>query len=404
MQNPNLDRAHKLEGFIKLDPDNVDLLRELADCHHRGGNQVRAIELYDHLTALSGETLVLLNAKGMALLAIGRWQDAAAVFSKAVEGDHNAAPLLFNLGYSQLASGAAREAVGNLARAAEQLTDDPRVRYLLALAHEEVGDSDKAEAELSRVIQLDPTHHDALSFSAHLQIAKGRIEQARQTLARLLEAHPRSSEALWLHGQFEMLNFNAEKALEYLRRAETIAPNDADILIAIGQANLMLQRATAARQAVARAIALDCNEPMAQAAMGWALLFEDSLAESEKYFAEALRIDPEQADALAGLALIYIGQDDLARAQEMLQRAKRIDPADAAVLLTEGAIAHKQGNPDIIRQVLDELLATNSLGQAGWTNRELIERAGQSPTGKRVAGKWARYLRRQQRKQGVVPS
>ncbi len=304
---------------------------------------------------------------------------------------------MFNLGYAQLGTGAMKEAISNLARAAEIRADDPRIRYLLAVAHDEVGDSDKAEQDLARVIQLDPHHHDALTFCAHLQMAKGRIGEARKTLERLVEAHPRSADALWLRAQLEMLNFDAAKALEYLRRAEALAADDVDILIAIGQANLMLQRPTAARRAAARAIALDPEEPTARMILGWAYLFENDLSQAERSFGETLRLDPQQADAEAGLALIALGGNDLPRTREALQRAKRIDPANPAVLLTEGALANKQGNPELARRVLEELMSMNSLGQAGWTNRGLMERNAQSATLRRVTGKWMRYVRRRQR-------
>ncbi len=72
MPNQYLDRAAQLEGFLKLDPDNAVLMNELADCHHHGGNQERALEIYDRLISMSGETPALLNAKGSALLATGR--------------------------------------------------------------------------------------------------------------------------------------------------------------------------------------------------------------------------------------------------------------------------------------------------------------------------------------------
>src|SRR6185369_15003845 len=82
MLNPHLERAAQLEGFLKVDPDNEALLGELADCHHRGGNQARALEIYERLGSLSGETTALLNARGSALLAMGRWGEAAEVLGR----------------------------------------------------------------------------------------------------------------------------------------------------------------------------------------------------------------------------------------------------------------------------------------------------------------------------------
>jgi Tfp pilus assembly protein PilF len=159
----------------------------------------------------------------------------------------------------------------------------------------------------------------------------------------------------------------------------------------------MLQRAGAARQAAERAVALDAEEPAARLALAWAHLFENQPAKAEREFGEALRLDPEQADAEAGLALIALAAQDAPRAREALTRAKRIDPASPAVLLTEGALAQREGHPDLARRVLEELMSANALGQSGWTNRELMQRHAQSPTLRRVTGKWTRYLRREHR-------
>ena len=160
--NEHLNRAEKLVGFAKLDPENTDLLRDLAQCYHLGGNQELALEVYDRLIALSGETPVLLNAKSAALLAQGRWSEAAELLTRAVDAESNVGSLHFNLGYAQLGAGAAREAITNLRRAAELEAGNPRVHYYLALAYDESGDSDKAEQTLARVTALEPDHHDAM--------------------------------------------------------------------------------------------------------------------------------------------------------------------------------------------------------------------------------------------------
>ncbi|MFL6573085.1 MAG: tetratricopeptide repeat protein [Burkholderiales bacterium] len=142
---------------------------------------------------------------------------------------------------------------------------------------------------------------------------------------------------------------------------------------------------------------LDPEDAEARLALGWAYLFENQPAQAERALGEALKLDPAQADAEAGFALIALAANDNARARQALERAKRIDAASPAVLLTEGALAQKQGHPDVAKRVLQELLSANALGQRGWTNRELAERHAQSPTLRRVTGKWTRYLKRAHR-------
>jgi len=397
----HLERAAKLEGFLKVDPNNAELLRDLAECYHLGGDQEQALATYERLIGLGGETPAVLNGKGSALLALGRWQEAAEVLAKAAaEGE--AAPLLFNLGYAELGAGAAQKAVGHLARAVELKQDDPRLYYYLAFAYDELGEGDRAEQALAHGLALNPTHAESLSLSAHIQMLRGRIEQARQTLALLLENHPGSIEGLFLQGQLEMLNFDAQKALEYLNRAHQLAPNDVDNLIALGQANLMLQRATAARKALNRAVMLDATQAMAQLALGWACLFENDPAPAEAGFTKALSNDPDLADAHAGLAIVYLGRGDTARAKAALAQAKRLDSSNLVAMLVEAGTAGQQGNADAARRIMDELMQGGSYSQAGWSNRELVERGKGSPTGRHVSAKWNRYLRQQQRRRLVA--
>ena len=46
-------------------------------------------------------------------------------------------------------------------------------------------------------------------------------------------------------------------------------------------------------------------------------------------------------------------------------------------------------------------MQTGSFSQAGWSNRELVERGQKSATAKHVSAKWTRYLRQQQRRRLV---
>ena len=46
--------------------------------------------------------------------------------------------------------------------------------------------------------------------------------------------------------------------------------------------------------------------------------------------------------------------------------------------------------------IIQELMQANSVNQLGWTNQQMMDQAKSSPSGQRVAHKWARYLRRKQ--------
>ena len=125
-------------------------------------------------------------------------------------------------------------------------------------------------------------------------------------------------------------------------------------------------------------------------------------AAAEAAFTQALNLDPDLADAHAGQAIAYLGLTQTARAEAALAQAKRLDPSNLTVMLVEAGMAGQQGNAAAARRIMDELMQAGSFSQAGWSNRELVERGQQSATGKRVSAKWTRYLRQQQRRKRVV--
>src|SRR4030065_1171928 len=134
MQNQD-NRIERLESFLALDPNNPALIRDLAEICHRAGDQKRALELYERLKRIDGETPEVLNAIGSVYLAEGKWDDAAAALQRAVEKAPQAASLQYNLGYAEFGGGRFDQAIPCFERALGLgMTDNARLYYFLAHA------------------------------------------------------------------------------------------------------------------------------------------------------------------------------------------------------------------------------------------------------------------------------
>src|SRR5262245_12235272 len=96
-------KIQRLEGFLRVDPDNPVLLQDLALVCHRSGKQDQALDACARWEKLQPESPALLNLKGSIHLARGEWDKAAVLFTEAVARDTRQAALRFNLGYAQMA-------------------------------------------------------------------------------------------------------------------------------------------------------------------------------------------------------------------------------------------------------------------------------------------------------------
>jgi predicted O-linked N-acetylglucosamine transferase (SPINDLY family) len=395
---------------------------EYATAQHRSGDLRRARELYQRvLEAAAGhplarfrlgllelqagapevalehldEALLALpddprfhSGRAQALVALGRWVDAAAVYRRVLALDPNAAEAEFALGR-------VLESLGDRAGARAAYAEAARIRPGFADAFQNLGncarltgDLTLAESSYRRVLELEPGNAGALSNLGTLLIERGTGTEAITMLRMALELEPLASrnavnlgialchmrrykeaEALlreaWerdpaeveagynlgiaLHGQGR-----PGEAAEQYRRVVAQRPDHADALNNLGNALKELGDFAAAAAAYEAALAIAPESVAALNNLGCLLRTLGRIDEGERRLRRALELDPQHATLHNNLGNVVKDAGDLDGAIECFQRAVALDPDDA---VAHGNLAYarsfQSGDP---RTILAECL------------------------------------------------
>lgn len=333
MHNDLLARASRLEAFAVRDPGNTQLLRDLAQTYHQGGDHAKALQVLERIDPSDQADEPL---RGQLLLALGIWDEAAHLFEHALRREPASAALWFNRGYALWAAGAdLAEAASCLAKAAQLSPEDPRIRRHLALAYDSAGELERALQTLTTALEAGCVDCELLVLLSQLELQTGHIEGAQQAAERAIAADPRFAPAWQAKGQASLFAMDAAAAYKALRQASALDPHDSDCQVLLAQACLMLGRPHQARHLIDSLNKVGAADSTALCLLGWACCAEDDVAAAQDAFESALAQDPENADALAGLACLLAARGEREAARSTVARALQIEPEHATAKLVQ---------------------------------------------------------------------
>lgn len=119
--------------------------------------------------------------------------------------------------------------------ALEAYPDNIRIRYARAMLHDSNGNTDKAEADLRKVLEQNPDNAVALNALGYiLTISSDRFSEARSLIERALELDPDNPAILDSMGWVLYQQDQPEQALNYLTRAWDSMP-DPEVAAHLGE-------------------------------------------------------------------------------------------------------------------------------------------------------------------------
>jgi len=175
-----------------LDAESVALLGVYLD---EAGHPREAADILEPYAKAAHPDLDVLTARGMALSALGRRQEALASFAAAREVDPSNAMVLVNIGTVHLMDG---DAQGARASFEEALRIDPglaRAHNSLGVLAAREGRLDEAVERWTRAAALDPSDYQTLFNLGSTLRRLGRGEDARPYLEAYLREAPAAGEA-----------------------------------------------------------------------------------------------------------------------------------------------------------------------------------------------------------------
>jgi tetratricopeptide (TPR) repeat protein len=364
--NPKEALQHFNEA-IAGDPTYIDAFIGKGDALSALEDYGAAIQAYSQIESLGNPPAAALNGRGEALLKIGRVDEAAADFARALELDPSNPKILSNVGhilinYSRDAQGAIRR----LNDAIAQNPSDARAYRDRGWANALLQDFKAAEADLRKAAEVAPEEYENYAVLANIFLFQENFQAANDALSEAIKAYKPEQPTdpkIYLGG--------------YLSRA--------DAWLRLGEkATDQALAQTAFQNAIADADVVINDNPdrfpeagMAYFRRGRAQRMLQLYSEAVDSFTLALEVIPGGqevqyvADAYMyrGICWYYIGSHDLARGD--FEQASSVGGGfgDPRIFLWIGLTHHKEGEYRKAVEAYSEAIAKSPKFAMAHTNR-----------------------------------
>ena len=244
---------------------------------------------------------------------------------------------LFLDGFLSLAKGDAARAIRVFEYLSNTYSQNPQVRYQLALAYllyaksASAVDSRKAvesaESSLNEAIQLDPHFDQAILLLAELKIRKGIPAAAVDLLAPLTKERPQIAQAHYLLASAYLAQQKRDQALAVYRQMTELFPKDPQPPFLMGRYCLAQGQQPDARKAFEKSVEISPDYlPADRKARGPGHCRTSNMPPQWSGCRKLIDKDPKLAQPWALRGKIYLAQQDFTHAEADLLKAIELDP------------------------------------------------------------------------------
>lgn len=344
-----------LDEALRYQPGQPRATLRLAQLANSAGDHARAVELLEPFVTSPPGPADLHYTIAQAYRGIGKRELASAHFELAGLSRGGQVPLVDPLldavtgmrrdgnafndrGQGAFARGALNDAIEQFRGAVEAVPDQQVYRINLAMTLLRAGRAEKGEAELRRVLEIEPTSPDAHYYLGVLAEGLQESEAAEQHFAEALRWDPRHTRSLTRLAALLTESGHGAEAVEYLERAISYDPGNSALRVKLGMLLTSLGRDRRAVEVLRLAVSA---APSSQ--------------ESRFLLARILAASTDPA-ARDGRGALEIAQE-LFRSQPTLAVAETITAAFAELRELNRAVAWQQVAFDGAREAerLDEL-------------------------------------------------
>ena len=245
-------------------------------------------------------------------LVFEEYEKALKAFEQILEKDPNFGRAYLEKGFVYLKLHNYPQAIASFNRAEELLPEQAELYFNRAQSYLALNDQDtqKAEADFSKGLSLDPTNSMAYIILSRIRFREKKFQEGFELLLKAVEANPKSERAHFELASFYRTHGKFLEAKNEFLQAKNANPNFAPAAFELGK----LQYQTGEMDAA----------------------FEN--------LQETLVRDPKMVAAHALLAQIYLDKDSPEKAQAHLDIALALSPNSSAAHFTEGNLLVKKGD------------------------------------------------------------
>lgn len=342
---------------LKLDPNSVSILNNLANHDMAVGNLREAHEVFLRVVARDPHQA---NANvQLARMSVAAHRGEQALhYVDALPHDLQSNPAVAILRANALFwahhQQQAQSALDAVARSAPH---DPRITYSVGMTEAGWGNYSKAETWLKHALHDDPGNYDVLYNLGLAALQAGDYSTARQTLNAALARHPHDVDVLFDLGWLDQKTGDPARAAPYLVKAHHLAPKRTDILMLMGQVLENIGFYGDAADAFQQYLKLKPHDDVVRREYGFALARTPEVNKALKILRAYVSAHPQNARGHyeLGVAESLHEQD---KAVRNLKRAYQLDPKLTAAKEMLAAVVYQQGHIhqayQIFKSVLDK--------------------------------------------------
>jgi tetratricopeptide (TPR) repeat protein len=297
MRGPARDALAHAEQAVQAQPSPA-ALAALARAQIRAATATAALATADRALAAGASSADAHAARGEALLALGRHDEAVTELRKAMELDPKMNVARVRLASALMAQGKAAEAVAEGRKATEVDAKSGQAFAVLALAlmaeNKNNWNDAISQAQTGKFLnERDP----------YVQWAVGRVfegndnlDQAQAAYKKALETDPNYTPASAALLSVQVRRGDTEGALVQAQKLVAEMPQSAEIQLELGRLYLRKGDFTAAMPPLEKAVSLSPGSAEAQALAGMAYQYNRKTQEALAAYKKAAELDPKNVD------------------------------------------------------------------------------------------------------------
>lgn len=253
---------------------------------------------------------------------------------------------------------AMREAMSPLQEPSERFSSAASyAHYLKARLLHHDGDHRGALDELRLALASDDQNPFLMTELAEEHARLGELDRAEAQLHKVLDKWPNHAAAQLLMGRVLFEGQKITRARAALKSAIRLKPRDPDAYLVLTQLWLDQGKPDEAVKVVEELSSALPGEPIGYKRLGMALAERQDNARAEKLLNKAVERDPGDAEAWVTLGQIYESSGRLQKGEDAYGRALERDPENRDVLLAAGRLALRQDAPQRARAYFEQLLS-----------------------------------------------
>ncbi len=350
--------ARLLREALDLAPDAPDLLCNYGAALQALGRPDEAADSYRRAVAVGGEPAALLQYNlGTALAQAGDYAGAEAAYRAALAHDSEHVEAHGNLGVLLYQLGKFDEAAAVLAHATTLSPEGVQLRCNLGATLCALGDGCAAEAAYREACALAPESAQAHTGLAAALILQDQHDAAIVALERALAIDPTAAEPRQQLAAVFGRQRSLEKAEAIYRSLIERMPDDAWSHNGLGAVLEAQERRDEAQAAFARALALSPDWADAHYNLGVSLERSGQLERAAASYSAALERAPEHVLAINNLAGVHRALGNIEDAGRMYEHAARLAPHDEVATHLAAAMAGQtteRAPAGYVRKVFDD--------------------------------------------------